>query len=231
MLPVFCTFSKFSVRNGEHAIFWENRWIDGITLKYSLSNLYDLAVGKKLTVAKVYSKHRRNYLGLFMPFDPNTPLANKIFHQLLEFNAILESLVLSSENDAMSWSVSSNKLYSVKSCYAILNDGGLRSQHAMDIWKCKVPLKTKVFTWLVVHDKILSRENLAKKGWLGSIGCVFCGCAMESTRHIFLQCHVAGENGISFCKILLAWTILTLVRSLPCFLGLNSICVSVIGIC
>ena len=84
-------------------------------------------------MAKVYSKHRRNDFGLFMPFDPNTPLANKIFQQLLEFNAILESLVLSSDIDSMSWSVSSNKLYSVKSCYAILNDGRLKSQHAMNI--------------------------------------------------------------------------------------------------
>ena len=121
-----------------------------------------------------------------------TPLVNKIFQQLLEFNAILESLVLSSDIDSMSWSVSSNKFYSMKSCYAILNDGGLRSQHAMDIWKCKVPLKTKVFSWLVVHDKILSRENLAKKDWLGSIVCVFCGCEVKSTSHIFIHCQVAG---------------------------------------
>ena len=60
-----------------------------------------------------------------------------------------------------------------------------------DIWKCEAPLKIKVFTWLVIHDKILSKENLAKKGWMGSISCVFCGCAVESSRHIFLQCNVA----------------------------------------
>ena len=99
---VFCAFSKFSVRNGEHAIFWKNRWVDNIALKYSLPNLYDLTIGKKLTIAKVYSKHRRNDLGLFMPFDPNTPLAYKIFQQLLKFNTILESLVLSSDIDSMS---------------------------------------------------------------------------------------------------------------------------------
>ena len=54
------------------------------------------------------------------------------------------------------------------------------------------PLKTKFFAWLVTHDKILSRENLAKKDWLGSIVCVFCGCEVESTRHIFLQCLAIG---------------------------------------
>ena len=97
-----------------------------------------------------------------MSFDPNVPTANKVFHQLIEFNTIMEALELSPDNDSISWSASSDNLYSVKSCYALLNDGGLRSLYGLDIWKCKVPIKTKVFAWLVTHDKILSRENLAQ---------------------------------------------------------------------
>ena len=135
-----------------------------MALKYSLLDLYDLAVGKKFTVARVFSKFRRNDMTLFKPFDPNSPIAPKIFHQLLKFNAILESLVLNPDRDSISWSVSSNTIYSVKSCYALLNDGGLRALYANDIWKCNAPLKIKVFTWLIIHDKILSKENLAKKG-------------------------------------------------------------------
>ena len=120
-----------------------------------------------------------------MPFDPYVPNANSVFLQILEFNSIMDNLVLSTENDSISWSASSDNLYPVKSCYGLLNDGGLRSIYGLDIWKCIVPLKTKIFAWLVIHDKILSRENLAKKGWLGSLVCVFFGCAVESTRHIF----------------------------------------------
>ena len=101
-----------------------------MALKYSLPDLYNLAVGKKFTVARVFSKFRRNDLSLFKPFDPNFPLAHKVFHQLLNCNAILESLVLNPENDSISWSVSSDKLYSVKSCYVLLNDDGFRALHA-----------------------------------------------------------------------------------------------------
>ena len=191
--PIFSAFSSFHINNGESAIFWENKLVDGMALKYSLPDLYDLAVDQKFTVARLFSKFRRNDLNIFKPFDPNSPVAHKIFHQLLNFNAIFESLVLNPENDSISWSVSSNKIYSVKPCYALLNDGGLKALHARDIWKCKVPLKIKVFTWLVIHDKILSKENLAKKGWMGSIGCVFCGCAVESSKHIFFQCIVTKE--------------------------------------
>ena len=130
--------------------------------------------------------------GIYLSFDPNAPTTNKIFHQLHEFNIIMRSLVLNSDNDSISWSASSDNLYSVKSCYALLNDGGFRSQHGMDIWKCSAPLKIKVFTWLVIHDKILSKENLVKKGWLGSLFCVFCDYAVESTMYIFCSVKLLG---------------------------------------
>ena len=123
-----------------------------------------------------------------MSFDPNIPTANNVFQQLLVFNSIMDDLVSSLENDSILWSASLDNLYSVKSSYSLLKDGGLRSIYGSDIWKCIAPLKTKIFAWLVIHDKILSRENLAKKGWLVLTICVFCGCAVESTRHIFLQC-------------------------------------------
>ena len=40
----------------------------------------------------------------------------------------MESLVLSSDDDSISWPASSDDLFSVKSCYALLNDGDIRSQ-------------------------------------------------------------------------------------------------------
>ena len=104
-----------------------------------MPDLYKLAVGKKFTVARMLSKHRRNYLNFFMPFDPNAPTANNVFHQLLDFNSIMDDLVPSPENDSISWFASSDNLYSVKYCYGLLNDGGLRSMYGLDIWKCIAP--------------------------------------------------------------------------------------------
>lgn len=145
-LLVFCAFASFRVRNWEQTIFWENRWTNDIALKYALRYLYKLAVGKKLTVVRTLFKFKRNVQGLFMSFDLTTPTTNKIFHQLHEFNIIMESLVLSSDDDSISWPASSDNFFSVKSYYALLNDGSLRSQHDNDIWKCNASFKIKVFT-------------------------------------------------------------------------------------
>ena len=104
-----------------------------MALKYSMPDLYKLAIGKKFTVARMLSKHRRNELNFFMPFDPYVPNANNVFLQVLDFNSIMDNLVLSTENDSISWSASSNNLYTIKSCYGLLNFGGLRSIYSLDI--------------------------------------------------------------------------------------------------
>ena len=60
-----------------------------------------------------------------MSIDLTSLIANKLLQQLHEFNIIMESLVLSSDDDSITWPTSSDNLFTVKSCYALLNDGGL----------------------------------------------------------------------------------------------------------
>jgi hypothetical protein len=52
------------------------------------------------------------------------------------------------------------------------------------------PTKSKFFLWLVLHNKILTKDNLSKRNWKGPLNCVFCGLP-ESIDHLFFQCSVA----------------------------------------
>lgn len=56
--------------------------------------------------------------------------------------------------------------------------------------KTRLPHKAKVFLWLVLHNKILTKDNLSKRNWKGNLNCVFCGLP-ESIDHLFFQCSVA----------------------------------------
>jgi phage terminase small subunit len=49
--------------------------------------------------------------------------------------------------------------------------------------------KLKNFMWLV-RKKILTKDNLVKKGWVGDTSCVFCD-AYEDIDHLFVRCSVA----------------------------------------
>lgn len=58
------------------------------------------------------------------------------------------------------------------------------------ISKIKVPPNIHVFLWLTVHNKSLTRDNLAKRRHVEDVSCVFCD-ELESIQHLFFDCIVA----------------------------------------
>jgi hypothetical protein len=54
------------------------------------------------------------------------------------------------------------------------------------LWKSKLPQKIKIFIWLVVRNKILTKDNLKKRNRKGSQECCFCG-GDESINHLFFH--------------------------------------------
>ena len=49
--------------------------------------------------------------------------------------------------------------------------------------KMKIALKIKVFLWLMIKERILTKDNLSKKGWIGTKNYEFLG-ADESVGHL-----------------------------------------------
>jgi hypothetical protein len=56
------------------------------------------------------------------------------------------------------------------------------------IWSWECPLKLKLFTWLLMEDKILTWNNLLKRGWQGPGYCYLCKGNEETTFHLFVHC-------------------------------------------
>ena len=52
-------------------------------------------------------------------------------------------------------------------------------------------LKICLFVWLVIQNKILTRENLKKNGWYGPRFCSLCRLEDEDTYHLFQGCSFA----------------------------------------
>ena len=81
-------------------------------------------------------------------------------------------------------------IFTVKSCYNFLSFGGVRIQARDTVWHLKVPLKIRLFLWLIFQNKILTKDNLCKKGWQGCTLCPFCS-HNESIHHLFFECAFA----------------------------------------
>ena len=58
------------------------------------------------------------------------------------------------------------------------------------LWKIKIPLKVKVFLWLLHRGVILTKDNLAKRNWNGSKLCSYCQND-ETISHLFFNCQMA----------------------------------------
>jgi hypothetical protein len=56
--------------------------------------------------------------------------------------------------------------------------------HNHIIWKIKLQLKLKVFIWYLIKGVALTKDNLAKRRWKGSLKCCFCNMD-ESIQHLF----------------------------------------------
>jgi hypothetical protein len=58
------------------------------------------------------------------------------------------------------------------------------------IWKLKLPQKVKFFVWYLQKGVVLTKDNLARRQWKGSLKCCFCNMG-ETIQHLFFDCPMA----------------------------------------
>lgn len=113
----------------------------------------------------------------------------------MEWNQLINTFSYSSvftdttHPDRIIWRWKSTGQFYVHSLYTWLDYGGMKDKVYTTLWKTKIPLKIKIFMWLVKEGKILTKDNLAKKGWSGNMTCQFCNL-VETIDHLFVTCPV-----------------------------------------
>jgi hypothetical protein len=82
--------------------------------------------------------------------------------QWYELAAKLNEVALKDGRDKVRWKWSSSKQFTVRSVYQQLtkSDNG---QSYQIIWKAKIPLKIKIFMWMVAQRAILTKENMISR--------------------------------------------------------------------
>jgi zinc-binding in reverse transcriptase len=119
--------------------------------------LYEIVINKDITVDKVIGYNR-----FYLYF--NRPLNVVLAQQLESLYIKLSNITLTIGIDDIKWRWSNNELFSVKSCYHWLDFGGIKSFRYISTWTATIPLRIIIFLWLVQQNKILTKDNLLKKG-------------------------------------------------------------------
>lgn len=62
-----------------------------------------------------------------------------------------------------------------------------------NIWSLRAPLRVLIFTWLMLRNRILTVDNLVRRGWNMPNRCSMCKRKEETVKHLFRQCSYIAE--------------------------------------
>jgi mannosylglycoprotein endo-beta-mannosidase len=109
-----------------------------------------------------------------------------------EFYSLLYSWSRRSGNeDKLLWRGYPNGVFSVKSLYVLLLEGSYADFPWRLCWKNRVPPRVAFFVWEATQGKILTIDNLRRRGVYVTEWCYLCKSAGETVDHILLHCSMA----------------------------------------
>jgi hypothetical protein len=174
---------KWVVGNGKKIRFWEDQWLENTSLAILYWPLYVINEQQGKSISDIWNGEE-----LQLSFRRN--VSERLMRMWEELNSIGESINLTEEEDSIMWSFSSSGQYSVQSLYAIINHRGVTPVFGHTVWNLNIPSRVQFFLWLLSSNRLLTRDNLAKRREVNYPTCLFCD-EQESISHLFFQCCVA----------------------------------------
>ena len=140
------------IKAGHQTRFWLDCWLGDCPLKIKFHNLYNIASDPDLTVANAYVNGQWR-----LTF--RRQLNERLSQEWSDLQDLLRGVNLSEESDRVLWALERSHKYSTKSLYNAMTMGGVIDTRMMVVWKCPIPLKVKIFVWMVAHDRISVKEK------------------------------------------------------------------------
>jgi hypothetical protein len=107
----------------------------------------------------------------------------------------LINICLTNRPNIFKWSLNSNGQFIVNSIYQAFIDTNIVPNNSY-LWKIRIPLKIKVFIWLLYREAILTKDNLVKKIDMGML-CVAFVIVLRLYNTCFLIVHLLSLFGES----------------------------------
>jgi hypothetical protein len=194
--------------NGMLTRFWSDVWLGAEPLSLRFPGLFSLSLEKDVCVGELLNIEGSRRWWSFS-------WRRNLFQWEVERVALLEGMLgnvrLSLEIDSWRWNYNVEEEFSVNSAYEAimvlrvdsLNLSPYDLKIFSSIWESPAPSKVVVFSWQLLHDRLPTKVNLARRGVLGrevEVKCVWCNHDPEATNHLFLHCKVAHRVWIEIFK-------------------------------
>ncbi|GJZ05566.1 putative RNA-directed DNA polymerase, eukaryota, reverse transcriptase zinc-binding domain protein [Tanacetum coccineum] len=203
------SLSKRKIGNGQTTRFWLDPWLGGSPLNISFSRLFRLESNPGCLVRDRAPQPSvdTNLLGppvnsilfpsgLHFHWAWARPIRSVAEHQELdELVNLLTNLSLSNDHDCWECTITSNRLFTVKSMRSHIR----KFLHPLNPqpfrWNKALPSKINILSWRILHKRLPTRFNLDRRGVdLDSIRCPVCDEDIETEEHLFTSCYIATET-------------------------------------
>ncbi|KAJ1703910.1 hypothetical protein LUZ63_003689 [Rhynchospora breviuscula] len=177
--------------DGKNILFWHHNWGLG-TLKYRYEDLYSFAFNPNLTLSRFVADWHNNAT-IFRNTLHGSRSASAQWHSLQQSLSHNLTLPLTTNRDSFRWNLNSDGMFSVNSIYNFFKKFPKHSSCLLHLWKLKIPPRMKVFVWQMSLNKIVTVDNLKKRGWQQASFCTLCASDEETAKHLFNSCKLFNE--------------------------------------
>jgi len=183
---LFNASTTITIGNGKKTRFWHHAWLDGEAPRNLAPHLFELVQRKHKIVAQELANN--SWISALQYKITNAT-------QLEEFVSLwirIQGVALNSEiEDTITWKWTPDGIYSARSAYRAQFIGSFRNFNTELIWRARTENKCKVFAWILIQDKVLTADNLARRGWPHQASCALCNGPIETGQHLYLLCPFA----------------------------------------
>lgn len=151
-------------------------------MKLGFLDVYHWAKGKNARVSDCFTRGNWNWTKIL---GDDVGQMQGLLSSISELKETISCLPVEHRPDLIQWRWSADGFFSVKSTYSALTDGRTRDARVSKIWNIKIPLKVKMFSWLGLKKRVLTREIIFKRGWINDSNCVLCRLDEETTNYLF----------------------------------------------
>ncbi len=192
----------YSVREGGSTDWWNDIWNGHASLRTLFPTIYEQVRSKNRRVKECWGARGWRWRMILAGFEPRSQREEE---QITQLRLAVPMGPSGGTRDVVEWRWGLAGSFSVNSVFKFLQVGGVTETRYSKIWRIKAPLKVRCFVWLVLRNRVLTVDNLLKRGWSGSEACELCSEANETGNHLFLTCRFTKEllHGLLVDKVFL----------------------------
>jgi hypothetical protein len=188
------------VGNGQLTSFWHEVWVGNQSLATRFPRLFSVSEQQQWKISQmgriVVTGWRWDLVWRREFFAWEVPMYQQLCDLIDGFQPV-------PQNDIWRWKADPEVGLTAKSAYQSLlllqrqGEGMTQLQkYSLDtIWKSAAPSKVIAFTWQLMLDRILTKDNLILRGIHcdGGMACPLCNSNNETSVHLFLHCGIAAR--------------------------------------